>query len=244
MAIDGSDNVVVSGKVWNDERGYDYETIKFSPSGTILWSQFLDGALQGEDPAALAIDSADSVVVTGTSSSAGKNDFLTAKYDAAGTLIWQVRTGPKKKNDNAVGVALDADGNAFVVGTSIEVEHVSDVLTAKISSDGIQRWTKTWTSQPRTTSPDSGMGVVTDAAGNVYVGASLRTNASGVGIIYGILKYSTTGTILTKKTYKIVPDGFAVPIQMTIDSAKTRVFMTGYAYNDVGASYDMFTVRM
>jgi hypothetical protein len=89
MALDGQANVYVTGYSRSPKTGYDYATIKYSPSGERLWVQRYAGPTRPEpDPtydydlaAAIAVDSSGNVYVTGTSMGVNTDyDYATIKY--------------------------------------------------------------------------------------------------------------------------------------------------------------------
>ncbi len=53
-----------------------------------------------------------------TLTSIGKKDFFLAKFDSDGNLVWARSDGGFQHDDMAYGVAVDEEGNAYVVGTA------------------------------------------------------------------------------------------------------------------------------
>jgi hypothetical protein len=84
LAVDGSHNVIVTGR-WEASPSsyiYDYATIKYSSAGVPLWTNCYNGPGSGDDEAAaVAVDRSGNVIVTGYSiGSGGDYDFATIKY--------------------------------------------------------------------------------------------------------------------------------------------------------------------
>src|SRR5882672_4559415 len=69
IAVDVSGNVYVTGKSAGNGTNYDYATVKYNSSGTLLWAARYDGpAGNGMDVAkSIAVDGAGNVYVTGGS---------------------------------------------------------------------------------------------------------------------------------------------------------------------------------
>src|ERR1035438_7629165 len=67
LAVDGSNNVIVTGRSYDDtESSDDYATIKYSSAGVPLWTNRYNGPGNGGDlPYAVAVDSNDNRIVTG-----------------------------------------------------------------------------------------------------------------------------------------------------------------------------------
>ena len=109
LAIDSAGNVYVTGSSQSTSGDRDFQTIKYSTGGNILWSVRWSG-LAGDDIArAIALDGSGNVFVTGSSSGAGSGlDYVTIKYDSNGALTWWTRyNGPGNGDDIPVALALD-----------------------------------------------------------------------------------------------------------------------------------------
>lgn len=120
VAVDGDGNVIVTGYS-TDGTESDYYTVKYAAaSGGLLWEKYHTNGIA----AAVAVDSANNVIVTGSSGSFDGNqglaDYLTVKYAAAdGAVIWERRyNGPANWNDYALAVAADGSNNVVVTGNS------------------------------------------------------------------------------------------------------------------------------
>jgi len=97
VAVDGSNNVIVTGYTTNSASGFDYLTIKYSSAGVPLWTNRYNGPGNWGDFAwAMAVDRSDNVIVTGKSVGSGGNyDFATIKYIC---VPEPVLTGPQLTN--------------------------------------------------------------------------------------------------------------------------------------------------
>jgi len=82
VAVDSSNNVIVTGVSQNSASNFDCATIKYSSAGVPLWTNRYDGPGNGNDgAAAVVVDHSGDVIVTGQSpSSGGDYDFATIKY--------------------------------------------------------------------------------------------------------------------------------------------------------------------
>ena len=161
---------------------------EYSPSGSYMWSRVI-GAESAEEAKGVATDSTGNVLVTGYQGSYGVdygggpqfvragNDIFIAKYSSAGSWVWSKTIGGYGY-DQGSAVAADALGNAFVTGyigvSTIGVDFGggalfsaggSDAFLAKYSTTGVHLWSKRFGGAGN----DNGLGVGTDAAGNVIV---------------------------------------------------------------------------
>ena len=67
IALDAHQNVLVAGTYWNGH-DYDFNLLKYSSSGSLLWHRTYEGEGKGVDiPVALVVDQDGSVAVTGMS---------------------------------------------------------------------------------------------------------------------------------------------------------------------------------
>ena len=145
VAVDGSDNVFVTGYSWSGSNNYssDYATLAYSSAGVPLWANRYDGPANNDDQAwAVAVDHRGTVVVTGYSKRGDPfaediEDFGTIAYSTAGVPLWtNYYNGPGNGSDGAIAVAVDGGGNAFVTGYSTGSGSGYDYATIKYSSAG------------------------------------------------------------------------------------------------------------
>jgi hypothetical protein len=145
VAVDGDNNVVVTGGSYNGTNG-DFYTAKYAAvNGALVWERHYNGPANRLDAGrAVTVDRSGNVVVTGYSENETNSDFYTAKYAAAdGALLWERRyNGPANGRDWGESVAIDPVGNVVVTGSS-ENETDFDYYTAKYASaDGTLLWEK------------------------------------------------------------------------------------------------------
>jgi len=141
VAVDGHDNVVITGYYGYFGSGVDFGTgllssaggrnifvAKYAPDGTALWARGVGGSSSDMDwGTSIAVDRRDdSVLVTGNFtgsvnfgggalSSAGGRDIFLAKYSSGGSYVWAQRFGDVY-HDSGTGVSVDPSGNIALVG--------------------------------------------------------------------------------------------------------------------------------
>lgn len=107
---------------------YDAFVTKMDGMGTsLLYSTYLGGS-DKDKGLSIAVDSSGNAVVVGFTISpnfpkvrqlqsflGGLDDFLIAKFDSSGTLVFSTYLGGSK-HDDAEGIALDGAGNAYITG--------------------------------------------------------------------------------------------------------------------------------
>ena len=168
IALDGSGNVYVTGYAIlsgdYNVSDYGYATIKYTNDGTEVWVALYGEATSDSDKAAaIAVDDAGDVYVTGNSTS----DYVTLKYDSSGHEVWLARyDGPTRGADSATAIALDGAGNVYVTGGSKGING-SDYATVKYDNTGKQLWVTRYDGPEGF--DDYASDVAIDGNGNTYV---------------------------------------------------------------------------
>ena len=201
--------------------GVDAFVVKLSPAGEHVWSTYLGGS--GDDSGlGIAVDSADSIVVTGSTLSSGwvaggfgptfngNSDGFVAKLGPSGDHAWSTYLGGSG-SDTSRAVAVDAADNIFVAGTTSSatwalggfdttLDGNGDAFATKLSTSGEHLWS----TYLGGSSNDSGYGIAVDRAGNALVGGwtgsagwvsdGFVTSYNGGSSDAFVVKLSSTGT--------------------------------------------------
>jgi hypothetical protein len=127
--------------------GSDQALIKMSDAGAFLWAQQLGGAAADESAGAISIDASDNVYVGGN---------ILARYDAAGSLIWNNATTERRNP------AVYQDGSTTYLYAS-GVGGISASVSRLDAATGAVLWSEA--------APFEGMDskAAVDVQGNVYV---------------------------------------------------------------------------
>jgi uncharacterized delta-60 repeat protein len=223
MAVDGSNNVIVTGYSTGSGTYDDYATIKYSSAGAPLWTNRYNGPRNDDDVAyAVAVDGNNDVIVTGYPWSINSRDYATIKYSSAGVPLWTNRyDGPGNSTDDALAVAVDRSGNVIVTGYSYGSGSSWDYATIKYSSAGIPLWTN------RYNGPGNGLdearAVTVDRSGNVIV-TGISTGSGG-NYDFVTVKYICvpspvmTGLQLTNGTFQMRADDVLQPGTLVIEAS-------------------------
>jgi hypothetical protein len=201
IATDGSNNLFVTVVSAGLGTGVNWATIKYSSSGSALWTNRYHatdlGA--GDDlPCAIATDLAGNVIVTGRSTSfANQTDCVTIKYSGAGTPLWTNRfDGASHSYDNSWAIAVDKNNDMCIAGSTYNGVASDDVLLIKYSGAGVPLWTNRYNGPSN--SSDSSKSITCDGAGNFYAaGTSFKSTAGDLVII----KYTGSGVPLWTNLY-------------------------------------------
>jgi photosystem II stability/assembly factor-like uncharacterized protein len=168
----------------NNAGGADLFVTKLSADGTsLLYSTYLGSGVSQDFGTGVALDPAGNAVVSGVADDigfpvinalqpffAGGRDAVLAKFDPTGGLVYSTYLGGSL-TDIAYGVAVDADGAAYVVGS----EASKDFLTTagNVRPGGVSK------------STDAGANWVLSSEGLTHTGVrSLTVNPAGPSTLY------------------------------------------------------------
>ena len=135
IAIDSGGNVYVTGKTGR-VLDHDIATIKFLSDGTIAWAHTFGTTGLDDWGVDIAVDgSGNTYVLAAMTRSAGNSDFVTVKYDAAGTAIsaitYDAFTGMDTPSALALGVDAGLDTVVYATGSSADLGSLKEISTVR-----------------------------------------------------------------------------------------------------------------
>ncbi len=202
IECDDNDNLFVAGR-WGNYYAY---LAKLDTNGNMDWNWTWDGG-EISDGWGVAIDETnDFVYLAGNYGPySGDKNVTVVKLDYFGNKIWSI-TWDKGGIEIARDVALDNDGNIFVVGS---IDDTQAFLVKFNESDGSELWNITW--KGGTTSYDSACanGIDISPSGDIYViGTHEYDYSSPYGSIYlqifYIIKFNSTADKQWERTYSFM----------------------------------------
>jgi len=182
LTLDADGNVILIGYRGSFPNAQDYVTTKLDTAGNQLWQAVLNGRANRSDiPIAVVAAPNGDIYVTGASqmeiSNFSYEDMLTVKYDAAGNELWRAAfNGTGFGADRPVSVALAANGDVVVLGTTTNAFGTTDFLTLKYTATGGEVWRAIVNGSANRN--DDARALVIDSSGNVLVTGESR-NAEG-----------------------------------------------------------------
>ncbi len=196
MVLDRADNIYITGSSGDGSStfplmGDSIVVVKYDGGGAPQWVEYYHGVAGSENEAlGIAVDGVGGIVVAGASGTLAKSDFVTIKYQPSGIKQWDVQaTGEGSSFESVSDMALDAAGNVYVTGSSLDMNSSCDYFTAKFNPQGDQLW-KTKYNGPAN-SDDRSNAIVLDGLGDVYVTGS--SQGIGTSKDWATIKYSSSG---------------------------------------------------
>jgi uncharacterized delta-60 repeat protein len=251
IALDGQGNIYVTGTTDAYYSG-DFLTIKYSPSGEILWAKRFNKAHYDDFATCIAVDSQGNVYVAGASEGYGTGwDFLIMKYDSDSNTLWTRRyDGPAHGHDVVKAMAVDLQGNVYVTGESLGSESTGyDYLTIKYDTNGNPLWVNRYDGPGH--GYDSPCAIAVDFEGSVYVTGTAMVseidpdslsetdilNKVEIDFDYATIKYNSNGTQIWCRLYNGSGNGPDEAKAIALN-AMGHVFVTGVSYGgETGMDY-------
>lgn len=240
LCLDPSANICVTGASTGSGTSYDYATIKYDPSGGILWSKRYNGTGSSTDwPTAIGVDISGNVYVTGYSyGTSGDAEYATVKYKSDdGTQLWVKRyTDPAEEDYYARDIFVDNSGNCYVTGETRTSGLYRDYVTVKYSTDGSELWARNYDGPAHDS--DLGKAIAVDNSGNVFVIGKSK-NGSG-NYDYVTVKYDPDGNQIWDKSYDEEnqnDNGNDIAVD-----GSGNIYVTGESYK-TATNYDYATIK-
>ncbi len=241
LAFDAAGNVYVTGWSEGSGTGHDFATLKYNSAGSQQWIVRYNGSSpHGDDAFVLALDATGNVHVTGRSgTSSTGDDYATIKYNPSGVQQWLARyNGPGANSlDEAAALAVDADGNVYVAGSSATSGLLPDFILAKYDRDGVRQWVANYNGPGSYW--DEATAIAVDATGNVYVTGG--SYGSGTSEDYATIKYNPNGVQQWLARYNGPGNSSDKAIAMVLDAAG-NVYVTGTSRGS-GTERDFATIK-
>jgi hypothetical protein len=237
--IDAAGNVYITGDSPGEGTGSDFVTIKYSPDGDTLWLRRFAGPIGIDVPRSLETDAAGYTYVLGESEGPGTSfDIVLIKYAPSGDTTWLYRYDAAGQMDKAMGLQIDAHGNAYVAGYSnVPAPSSSAFITLKFDSGGDTAWVRRYPGS-HSGGMDWAMSVAVDTAGYVYT-----TGRAGEGNVSycTTIKYNADGDTAWMREWPEEATALSFGLALDLDTAG-NVYVTGYT-TEYGISMDYITLK-
>jgi hypothetical protein len=230
MGIGGASDVYLTGVSFGNGPDGDILTLNYDSAGQLTWEREFNGPGDGYDRAfTLGMDHAENIYVSGRVDGISTlQDYITLKYDSAGTLLWERHYSSSlgSSRDEARALVVDQSASLYVTGISdcqgTAPLRTCDCVTIRYTPGGDTVWTRRYGRIL-----DYALAINTDFAGNILVVSSRRGFAESWDLL--LLKYDPDGSLLWHKEYDapVARHEFARGLAIDDDGS---VFITGYSW--------------
>lgn len=191
-----------------------------------------------DDAIAIAVDDSGFVYVTGTAVRASSTDFATLKYAPNGQQRWVAYfDGLAGGSEEARDLALDGQGNVYVVGVSEAAPYDDEFVTVKYNWAGHEEWVSRFNGARG--DYDGGNAVAVDDSGYIYVTGYGSVGTSGQN--WTTIRYDADGDSLWVSRYNGPYDHDDWSSDIAVDDSG-HVYVTG-ASRGIGTSRDCCTIK-
>ena len=184
IAKDASGNIIVVGTA-DSSGNKNIRTLTFSPSLVLLWSQSYDGSGLEDKGLSVGVTATGDVYVAGyTEKDAGVTDFITLKYDASGSLLWEraYQSAEPAGSAKASQLSVTPTGGCKVVGAVTVAGGDAEARAISYNADGELEWEGTY----NTPGMDGATSVLLD--GNAVYVSGITQGLAGNN--YATVRYS------------------------------------------------------
>jgi len=204
---------------------------------TVVWTRTVNGADNDIDSAqSLALAPNGDLYAVGyrTDPDEYRNIWI-RKFSSNGSTKWtRVVDGSASTADMAHDVAVDGDGNLYVVGYTNPSGGIISIWIRKYTSSGAKLWTRTVAGQSGTAVAN---GAAVDASGNLYVVGYTFTSTGQEDI--WIRKYNSAGAKQWTRTVAGVGAGSDYARGAAVDSAG-NLYVVGQIYSGSAESNNIW----
>ncbi|MBC7863508.1 MAG: hypothetical protein IAF38_11065 [Bacteroidia bacterium] len=202
ICLDALNNLYLTGTSYSNATTGTAWLVKYSGSGTFLWSNNYNNAgFNYEVAEEVSADQLGNIYFAGTmhSSVFGIADEFLRKVNSAGVVQWtQAYNHANGVEDRATDLLVDNSGNSFIVGTNASyMQYDANVTLNKFSASGILQWEGFFDSPGNLT--DNAVKIIRDGSHAVYTLSNIQNNISNSDV--AITKYNAKGILLWQIMY-------------------------------------------
>ena len=243
MFVDDAGNVYVTGiSRWTAD-AFKIVTLKYSPSGSLLWIAVFDSLGQSDSRAEdIWVDSNGNVFVTGwiSQSNNGYYDIATIKMSSSGEILdWAYFGQVNNIQDSGTNILGDTNGNIFVGGDSWRnVSLGREVVIIKYNSDLDTNWVVHVNGSDNSFNEFT-VSLELDDTGNIYALCRLQNDPGFTD--FAVVKINSGGDVVWRVEYDEA-GGQDIPEAMTMDD-NGNIYVTGRVRRSSGGGYNDFAIR-
>ena len=241
VAADGAGNVYVGGATDTGFNGLDYVLVKYNSAGQEQWVRTYSGTGFSDDKiAAVVVDDNGDVYVTGEAfGSFTASDFVTIKYNDAGTVLWSRRYSTSGAYaDKGRTMVVDSSFNLYVAGYVTVPALGTDLVVLKYNSVGDLVWEESYSFGRGY--EDEPSALTLDDEGHLYAAGFSWSETTMFDWV--ALQYDDDGNRLWSARWDYTPHERDVPVGLGLDN-EGNLYVGGYSYGGSGPKMDYAVVQ-
>jgi len=209
LATNGTD-LVVSGASQSSATNWDYTSLKYNASGTLLNTKRTAAAGYGFDrPTGLVVDASDNFYIAGYTYNGSNYDMRTIKLDDDLSTVW-VKTENGGAEDGSNAICIDASANTYIAGFTESSAGNKLMKIIKYNSAGTTQWTKILQNASNDINAEVS-GITYNATSDKVIITGFYEYSTGKKVITTYALNATNGNLGWKKDYPNLNASIDVP---------------------------------
>lgn len=215
------------------------------PVLSVNWQVGYDNSLSIDRGSHVVVNDQGEVIIAGTTSfSSNEENFLVAKFDAQGNLMWSASyNGDGDHYDQPGFLGLDPDGNIYVAGQSWGSGSSVQWAVVKYDTDGNQLWVRRYDGgNPQAQQYPRGYAI---GPNGEFAMTGWARDATFLNVYFAVVCYDAMGNQLFDTTFPTTHAGSASAQgeAVTFDPSG-NIIATGYGSDDDEFGKEMITTKI
>lgn len=170
IAVDGSDNVLITGDYSKSGSNWQALLVKFNSDGDHVWNTTWDRSAEFDGGSSIALDDSNNTYITGSSdNSSGLSEIFIAQYNYLGAEIWNNTWDSGLGDDEGMDLVIDDSNEVYIVGsTAID----STSVLKKFDGSGMEKWNTTYFLEGADTI--TRQSIALDSAHSIYIAGETK----------------------------------------------------------------------
>lgn len=209
LATNGS-NVVVSGASQSSATNWDYTSLKYNSSGTLVQTNRSSATGYGFDrPTGLVTDASDNFYITGYAYNGTDYDMRTIKLDDDLSPVWTVSENDGAE-DGSNAICIDGSDNIYIAGYAENTAYSKQMKIVKYNSSGTMQWEKILQNSSSDIHAQA-TGITYNATNNRVLITGYYTYLTGKKTITTFALNASTGNVAWKKEFPNLGESIDIP---------------------------------
>ncbi|MFN3939129.1 MAG: S8 family serine peptidase, partial [Chitinophagales bacterium] len=216
LATNGS-NVLVSGASQSSATNWDYTSLKYNSSGTLVQTNRSSEAGYGFDrPTGLVTDVSDNFYITGYTYNGTDYDMRTIKLDDDLSPVWTISENDGAE-DGSNAICIDGSNNIYIAGYAENTAYSKQMKIVKYNSSGTMQWEKILQNSSSDIHAQA-TGITYNATNNRVLITGYYTYPTGKKTITTFALNASTGNIAWKKEFPNLGESIDIPTNVLSNS--------------------------